>query len=374
MTYRNRTLTFWVVGVYFSLIGPNADAGLCLQPPLVVRRVIPLKITPSTQTTLSCNGSPILCDRHYNEITYVTSHNGSANQPSTALSLFNLGNCYSSNINDQAISLKAQFNLGVRATKTPVLFNQNQVYSCHGLRPEDRDVVKSKVCGSLMNYLQTACTAILNFVDPCTLDNNKKVLSNLLNDFNDFLQKNPNEVLTLFVTDQTGGHFDMIQNTFQTSSVNQYLYVQSSPDQTWPTLREMITNNKRLVVFMDTPTQLNENQQTEFNHYFNPQRSFVWSSPFKYHTDEHLRNEDPRKLNPNVPYNHLWTLQHFVTPSLAGNPYYAARVNEYEFLKDRVNKYFNVIRKNPNFIWVDFTDLSESGKDIFILVNELNGL
>ncbi len=360
--------------VNYGITGLENLIGLCVQPPPVIRRVTPLKVIQSTRTTLSCNGSPVLCNRHYNEITYVTSHNGSANRPSSALSLYNLRNCYGSNINDQGISLAAQFNLGVRATKTPVLFDQNKVYACHGLSPQDRDTVKNKVCGGLSSYTKTACESIFNFIDPCTLDNNAKVLSNLLNDFNDYIKNNPNEVLTLFVADQTGGHFEQIQSTFEASSVNKYLYVQGSPNQAWPTLKEMITSNKRLVVFVDTPDQFNSSQQADFNRYFNRQGSFAWSSPFNYPTDESLKDEDPSRLIPNLPYNDLWILQHFVTPSLAGNPYYAARVNEYQFLKNRVNKYINVIRKNPNFIWVDFTDLSQSGKDIFTLANELNGI
>lgn len=70
-----------------------------------------------------------------------------------------------------------------------------------------------------------------------------------------FLNKHPNDVLTLLFTNPEGLSFvDVWAPVFEAANVTQWAYVPPQnpmPYGAWPTLGEMIVNDERLVVFID---------------------------------------------------------------------------------------------------------------------------
>lgn len=66
-----------------------------------------------------------------------------------------------------------------------------------------------------------------------------------------WLKLNPHEVLTIMMNNIGDFHSRDLEPAFEASAVMPYLYIKQRYTNQWPTLREMIETDKRLVVFLD---------------------------------------------------------------------------------------------------------------------------
>lgn len=157
--------------------------------------------------TQACNGHAELCDRKYSNITFIGSHNSPFVGPSVA--------------DNQGTSVADQLGQGVRFLQAQTHFENNTIVLCHTLCAlED--------AGPLLNYLTTLKT---------------------------FLDNNPNEVLTLLLTNQDGQPGTAYDAVFESSGIKNYAFTPAGNltiDQ-WPTLGQLLSTGERLVVFMDYP-------------------------------------------------------------------------------------------------------------------------
>lgn len=157
-----------------------------------------------TARTTKCNGHSELCDRKYSNITFVGSHNSAFVGKSLAV--------------NQETSVADQLKQGVRFLQAQTQHDDGVIRLCHtSCILED--------AGPLLQYLRTVKT---------------------------FLDANPNEVVTLLLTNpdgRSGADFDAI---FEDSGLDVYGFLAPGNltlDE-WPTLGQMIGSGKRLVVFM----------------------------------------------------------------------------------------------------------------------------
>lgn len=154
-----------------------------------------------------CNGHAELCDRKYSNITFIGSHDSAFVGTSVA--------------DNQETSVADQLAQGVRFLQAQTHLDNSTIKLCHTFCVlED--------AGPLADYLTTVKT---------------------------FLDSNPNEVVTLLLTNpdgQSGTAFDAI---FQSSGIRNYAFTPTGnlTIDTWPTLGQMISSGQRLVVFMDFP-------------------------------------------------------------------------------------------------------------------------
>lgn len=160
--------------------------------------------SPAERRDQSCNGSPLLCSRLYSNVTYVGSHD------SAFVGLLPTDN--------QFTSVASQLSEGVR-------FLQAQSHNKSGVIELCHTTCLEKDAGSLASYLVP---------------------------IKSFLDANPNEVITLLLTNGDAIPVTKYGAVFQAVGLASYAYAPSgtlSLDQ-WPTLAEMISSGKRLVVFM----------------------------------------------------------------------------------------------------------------------------
>jgi len=163
-----------------------------------------------------CNGSSILCNKSYNNVAYLTTHNSFNSEEGN----FSLPN--------QNFNIVTQLNNGVRALMLDVYDSGGTPMVYHG----------SAILGSnpLIDYL---------------------------NQINQFLSDNPNEIVTIIFECYTDAN--SIENVINQSGLNTYLYTHDTTS-SWPTLQTMINNNTRLVIFSDVD---DANNQNDFNCDFN---------------------------------------------------------------------------------------------------------
>lgn len=131
----------------------------------------------------------------------------------------------------------------------------------------------------------------------------------------------------------------------------------ANPGGEWPTLRQLIDSESRLVILTD-------HEGGAYDWYLD-----MWAHSW----ETHFSARDPEDFscadNRGAPDNSLFILNHFLTRTF-GAPELAEMVNHNPFLRDRVFQCMAERGALPNFIAVDFYSIG----DVLTLVDEVNGL
>ncbi len=257
-----------------------------------------------------CNGSAALCNKRYNEVAYLTTHNA-----------FNCSaNAYL--FPNQNGSISQQLNDGVRALMLDVydLFGSTVVY--HG-----------------------------------TLVTGYEPLTDVLTEIKNFMDTHPNEVITLIFESYVGS--GAIESALQSSGLLPMAYTKLPADP-WPTLQQMIDQNKRLFILTDVDDATSAQ----------PWYHYAWNLAVETHFSVNDVNSFTNDFNRGDSVNDLFIFNHFVTDANLGigSTTAAATVNEFNFLKNRILANYASKNKFQNYITLDFYDLG-NGLDV---VNWLN--
>lgn len=252
--------------------------------------------------------------KKYNQIAFLTTHN-SFNTSADGFSVPN-----------QTYSISQQLNDGVRALMIDVYESNGIAVVYHGY-------------------------SFLGSVE----------LVDVLLEIKSFLEINPDAVLSLILECYVDS--DLIEYNIDASGLTPYLFTKDSYSD-WPTLQEMIDENKRLVIFSDEDDAGN-NQG--WYHY-------VWEHAVETHFSVNNTNEFNCDFNRGEPENDLFIFNHFVTPSF-GVPQEstAETVNSNPFLIERAVECWIEHDKFPNFITVDFYHLGNC-IDVVNTLNSMNDL
>ncbi|KAL8751156.1 MAG: hypothetical protein Q9199_006615 [Rusavskia elegans] len=154
-----------------------------------------------------CNGHAELCSRKYSNITFIGAHDSAFVGDSPA--------------DNQGISVAAQLDSGIRFLQSQAHINSFETLSlCH-----------------------TSC--FLNDAGPVT---------SFLSTIKTWLDKHPDEVLTILLTNGDRTDIKQYDRAFRSSGLDKYAYLPPAhplPFDAWPTLEQLISAKTRLVVFMD---------------------------------------------------------------------------------------------------------------------------
>ena len=263
----------------------------------------------SFSTKAQCKGSAILCNKTYNNVAYLTTHNSFNSEEGN----FSLPN--------QNFNINTQLNNDVRALMLDVYDSGGIPMVYHG----------SAILGSnpLIDYL---------------------------NQIHLFLSNNTNEIVTIILECYTDAN--AIESVINQSGLNSFLYTHDSTN-SWPTLQTMINNNTRLVMFSDVD-DASANQQ--WYHY-------IWDYAVETHYSVNNQNDFNCDFNRGDSINELFIFNHFVTTVLGtGDENASSAANSNPFFLSRVLQCQQEKNKFPNFITVDFYDLGSTNE----VVNFLN--
>ena len=268
-----------------------------------------------TKSNSQCNGYESLCIKKYNEVAYLTTHN--------AYSSFEDG-FYLPN---QNLNITSQLNQGVRAFMLDVYSEDDELVLYHGT---------SQLGSSLF--------------------------SDVLNEFQTFMDENPNEVITLILEDYSS--VSELSDALFASGIMTDLY-EYDEEIGWPSLQDMIDFNKRIVLFSDNYVQ---NPPSWFH--------FLWEHAVETHFSNESIDDFSCNFNRGDAQNSLFILNHFITdfPLFIGNlELYNEQVEEVNSNPYFINRVYDCVSekdKFPNFITVDFYDVGNSLEVVNIL-NEL---
>jgi hypothetical protein len=257
-----------------------------------------------------CNGHQDLCDKAYNQVSYLTTHNAFNSEEDG----FNLPN--------HTYGLTRQLNDGVRALMIDVYDESGVATVYHSV-------------------------ALLGTT---TLESN-------LTEIKDFLDANPNEIVTIIF--ECNADFELVETAFINTEIQGYTFEQGLGEP-WPTLQEMIDDNKRLVVLSD------KNDASPGEDWYHYVWEYAVETPFSNNNNSDFTCE----FNRGDENNDLFILNHFATdPNVGiGRTDLSELANEFDFFINRALDCWSTLDKFPNFPTVDFYELG----DCLAVVDSLN--
>jgi len=267
-----------------------------------------------------CNGHAGLCERKYGNTTFVGAHDSFA---------------YSSNpfalARTQEVDVTAQLRLGVRLLQA-----------------------QAHMFGKDLNFCHTNCF----------LFNGGKV-KDYFGKVKYFLDRHPNEVITIIIANPENVSAEVWQPIFETSGLAAMAY---APPQTpmsredWPTLRELLDAGKRLVVFMD------KGAEGKSVPYLLPQFTMMWEDEYDP-TDPEFPCKVDRTSGPLTPPQQLNLINHNLNIDLMpiGN---GLRIPD-RLDSPRTNGIYRITAhanhcaslagdRYPNFVLVDFVNIGQA--------------
>lgn len=256
---------------------------------------------------LVCNGHAELCDRAYDEVAYVTTHNAM----STVEERWAPAN--------QGSRLWQQLEDGVRGFMLDTHEERGETLLCHSI---------------------------------CALGNRPFV--DALVDLRIFMDCFPSEVITLIIE----AHIDEARTAaaFEAAGLMPFLHEQPL-GAAWPTLREMITSGRTMVVFTES-----SGVALPWHHYA---YAYAWDNPYSNQVPDDLRCAPGRGSSDSS----LFILNHFLTAPVAMRSL-AEMVNHDPFFTEHVRRCESEAGQLPNFVTVDFYEIG----DVFRVVDSLNGV
>lgn len=188
---------------------------------------------PAARST-ACNNSPDLCNKAYNEITYLGAHDIAFLRDSNT---------------DFSISGNQFYNATV-ALSAGVRMLQAQVHTLNGV----------------LELCHTSCSLL-----------DAGSLQSFLSDIKFWMDNNPNEVVTLLLVNSDNNSTATFGSVFSASGIDQYGYTPTDttgPQTNWPTLQTLITANTRLITFIASI-----DYSTTYP-YLIPEFNYVFETPF----------------------------------------------------------------------------------------------
>ncbi|MZD03793.1 hypothetical protein GTW43_01675, partial [Streptomyces sp. SID5785] len=278
-----------------------------------------------------CQGSSALCERRYDDVAYLTSHNAM----STTVDRF-LGPL-------QDPDITAQLDGGVRAL---------QLDTYRWERPEE---ITARLRGSDFTAEQQALIrSAIDTVNPprpglwlchAVCRAGAVPLVPTLRTLGAWMRAHPDEVVTLIVQDAISGADTA--TAFARAGLDDLVHTPDpDPDRPWPTLGDMIDSGRRLVVFAeeaDGPAPWYRN----FYRY-GMETPFAFRTPDAMNCRPHRGGDDRR----------LFLLNHFITAD-GGSRLDAGTVNARAFLLDRARRCARERGRPVTFVAVDYTTIGD---------------
>jgi hypothetical protein len=309
-----------------------------------------------TGTGVVCNGHPELCDRPFDEVAYVASHNSMA--VAGARGWF---------LGEQSDPIPIQLDQGVRALLIDVWPGQpaGSVVRTAGhshqeaLRVAEEELGPDIVAAALRIADSVAGTAVgpeARFLCHGLCETGSTPLLETLAQIRVWLATNPDEVVTLFIED----HVDAAQIATDVAAAGLLPFVhQPVAGQPWPTLGEMIRSGQRLVVMLEAGAG-GDDDPWLVNGF-----EFTQETPYTFPTVDSFSCEPNR----GAPDASLLLLNHWLAgfSSLVSD---AELVNARDVLLPRAEQCREERSQIPNFVAVNFVSIG----DVHEVVDTLNSV
>ena len=315
-------------------------------------------------TPLTCNGYRVLCNRPLNDVALAATHNSMASTTIPRWLFAQQDGTISDQLKDGIHGLLIDIYYGFAEPNGIVRTDLTTVPKISDLEQEigPQATQVAKQIRSRLGPSPRGKPGIFLCHGFCELGS--ITLASALDDLRTFLVNNPSEVVVVINQDEGVTPTD-IERAFTQAGLLDLVY--RGPLGPFPTLREMIDSNQRLVVMA-------ENDAGDVSWYHLAYDHALQETPFRFTKATQLT--DPAQLPASCRPNRgpstapLFLLNHWVDTTPTPRPSLAKIVNAKPALLDRARTCERIRDHLPNLVAVDFYRTG----DVFGVVNALNGI
>jgi hypothetical protein len=315
----------------------------------------PTRVVAASGEITSCNGSALLCDRRVDQVVFPGAHNAMSNAEAEGW-LFP----------HHTRGIPAMLQEGIRALLIDVHYGlkaDNGVKTDIDLETASREKIEKAIGPE-------GVAAAMRIRDRIVVGEGEKPALYFCHGFcelgaypvgptlqaiHDFMVENPDQVVVLVIEDYVTP--EELAKAFTDAGLLNLVYT-SGVTGAWPTLRQLILTNQRLIVFTESGKPGVP--------WLYPTLGTIQETPYTFHKIEDFSCRTNRGGDTGA----LFQINHWIETTPAPRPSNAAIVNAYDFLLARARQCQKERRHLPNLIAVDFYDTG----DILRVARTLNGL
>ncbi|HSA52104.1 MAG TPA: hypothetical protein VLH10_18610 [Yinghuangia sp.] len=306
---------------------------------LAMTVLVPVPTVGDSARERRCNGMPQLCDRRYDEVAYLTTHNAMSSTADRFLSPL------------QDPDMITQLDLGARALMLDTYRWETPEEVAPRLAGSDLSPEEQQIMAGVVDQYAPARPGLWLCHSLCR--GGALPLVESMRELGDWLDSNPNEVVTLIVQDAIGGTETM--EALHDAGLDRFLATPpEAPDGVWPTLREMIAADKRLVVFPERA----DGPDPRYRNFYR----YAMETPFTYTSPEAMDCVPNRGGTG----KRMFLMNHFVTAQ-GGSRIDAGRINSREFVLDRARECEAQRGAPVTFVAVDFATIGDAVAAVDVL-------
>ena len=176
----------------------------------------------------------------------------------------------------------------------------------------------------------------------------KRLLTDGLIEIRRFLEKTPKAVVTIIF--ESYATADAVKQSFDETELTKFVHSQQVNDP-WPTLNQLISTGKRLVLFTDRGGG-------QWSGYHD-----VWAFCTETHFSVKSVDDFSFEFNRGKPTNRLFILNHFLTNPVASTSL-ARQANNSDLLHNRIETCHRQTKHLPTFVVVDFFEIGDTVKTV----------
>ena len=304
---------------------------------------------------VSCNGSPLLCDRRVDQVVFPGAHNAMSNAEAAGWMFPHHQKGIAAMLQDGVRALLIDIHYGIptdQRVKTDLDAERSSLEKIEGavgpegtaaaMRIRDRLVVgKGQEHG--LFFCHGFCELGAYPVVP------------VLREVRDFMVEHPDQVIILVIEDYVSP--EDLKKAFDESGLTE-LVDTLGVTPPWPTLRQLVDANQRVIVFTESGRPGVP--------WLHPTVGTIQETPYTFHQP----SDFSCRPNRGDTTGSLFQINHWIETTPAPKPSNAALVNAYDALLARARECQRARGHLPNVIAVDFYDIG----DLFRVARTLNGL
>ncbi|MFI6986466.1 hypothetical protein ACIBSV_49060 [Embleya sp. NPDC050154] len=300
---------------------------------------VPVPTSGSGADAKRCNGMTELCNRRYDQVAYLATHNSMSSTAARFLSPL------------QDADIVTQLDAGVRGLLVDSYTWEAPEEVAGRLAESDLDPESRKIVAGVVNDVAPARPGLWLCHSVCR--GGALPMVETLRAVGQWMDRNPHEVVTLIVQDAITAQ--QTEWAFREAGLERLLYTPAAdPDEPWPTLGTMIEHNRRLVVFAERA----DGPVPWYRNFY----KYGMETPYAY--------TSPTEMNC-APYRgdvgkRLFLLNNFIT-SAGGSRLDAGVVNSRPFLLDRARRCERERGAQVNFVAVDFATIGDAKGAVDVL-------
>ncbi|HKW15731.1 MAG TPA: hypothetical protein VJS69_14695 [Candidatus Krumholzibacteria bacterium] len=309
---------------------------------------------------MACNGHPELCDRHFNEVAFAASHNSMSGADIRDWMFPNQNAAIPQQLEDGVRGFLIDVHYGIpigERVKTILDTEVNSMAKYEEAMGKDalaaamraRERMVGEPTGPKDVYLAHGF---------CELGATKFV--DCLTEMRDFLVLHPDDIVIIMVQDEGVSPAD-VADCFQRSGLIEMVY-RGPVTKPWPTLREMVESNQRVVVMAEN--------HWEGVPWYHGAFEVCQETPYRFLKVEEIASAKANKPGRGGTSGSLLLMNNWIETTPTPLPSNAEIVNSYDFLLKRARACKKTRKMMPNLVAVDFYKTG----DLIRVVDALNGV